>query len=68
MKSHLRENFPYKLPLSEEQILQGIIDGKLFVYVKGDIEVPEHLRRYFSRFLPVSKNTVVSREDIVTLI
>ena len=44
VKSHLRENFPYKRPLSEEQLLQGIIDGQLFGYVQYDIEVPEHLR------------------------
>ena len=32
-KSHLRESFPYKRPLSEEQLLQGIIDGQFFGYV-----------------------------------
>ena len=30
VKSHLRENFPYKRPLSEAQLLQRIIDGQLF--------------------------------------
>ena len=64
VKSHLRENFPCKRPLSEEQLLQGITNGRLFGYVQGDIEVPEHLRSYFSNFPPVFKNTVVSREDI----
>ena len=64
VKSHLRENFPYKRPLSEEQLLQRIIDGRLFGYVQCDIEVPEHLRSYFSNFPPIFKNTVVSREDI----
>ena len=67
VKSHLRENFPYKRPLSEEQLLQGIIDGRLFGYVQGDVEVPEHLRIYFSNFPPIFKNTVVSREDIGNL-
>ena len=64
VKSHLRENFPYRRPLSEEGLLQGFIDGRLFGYVQCDIEVPEHLRSYFSNFPPVFKNTVVSREDI----
>ena len=59
--------FPYKRPLSEEQLLQGIVDGKLFGYVQCDIEVPEHLRRYFSNFPPIFENTVVSREDIGSL-
>ena len=44
VKNHLRENFPYKRPLSEEQLLQGVIDGRLFGYVKSDIEVHEDMR------------------------
>ena len=67
VKCHLRENFPYKRPLSEEQLLQGIIDGRLFGYVQCDIEVPEHLRSFFSNFPPIFKNTGVSREDIGNL-
>ena len=63
VKSYLRENFPYRRPLSEEELLQGIIDGRLFGYVHCDIEVPEHLRDYFSNFPPIFKNTVVSRDD-----
>ena len=43
VKSYLRATFPYKRPLSEEQILQGIIDGRLFCYVQCDIEVSGHL-------------------------
>ena len=67
VKSHLRENFPYKRHLSEEQLLEGIIDGQLFGYVQCDIEFPEHLRRNFSNFPPIFKITVVSREDIGNL-
>ena len=67
VKCHLRENFPYKRPLSDEQLLQGIIDGRLFGYVQCDIEVPEHLRSYFSNFPPIFKNTELSREDIGNL-
>ena len=47
--------------------MQETIDGRLFGYVQCDIEVPEHLRSYFSNFPPIFKNTVVSREDIGTL-
>ena len=36
-KFHLCENFPYKRPLSDEQLLQGNIDGRLFGYVQCDI-------------------------------
>ena len=67
VKSHLRENFPYKRHLSEEQLLQGDIDGQLFGYVLCDIEVPKHLRSCFSNFPPILKNTVVSRDDIGNL-
>ena len=67
VKSHLRKNFPYKRPLSEERLLQGITDGQLFGYVQCDVEVPEHLRSYFSNFPPIFNNTVVSREDIGNL-
>ena len=64
VKSHLRENFPYRRPLSEEQLLQGIIDGRFFGSIQRDIEVPEHLRSYFPNFPLIFKNTVVSKEDI----
>ena len=53
--------------MSEEQLLQGTIHGQLFGYVRCDIEVPEHLRSYFSNFPSIFKSTVVSREDIGTL-
>ena len=65
--SHLRENFPYRRPLSEEQLLRRIIDGRLFGYVQCDIEVPENLRDYFFNFPPVFKITVVSEDDIGNL-
>ena len=67
VKSYLRAIFPYKRPLSEEQLLQQNIDGRLFGYVQCDIEVPEHLRDYFSIFPPIFKNTVLSRDDIGNL-
>ena len=64
VKSHFRENFPYKRTLNEEQLLRGIFDEQLLGYVQCDIEVPEHLRSYFSNFPPIFKKTVVSGEDI----
>ena len=67
VKIHLRENFPSRRPLSEDGHMQEIIDGRLFGYVQCDIEVPQHLRDYFSNFPPIFKNTVVSRDDIGNL-
>ena len=55
VKSHLRENFPYRRPLTEEELLQRIIVGRLFGYVQCDIEMPENLRDSFSNF-PFLKN------------
>ena len=49
--------------MSEEGLLHGIIDGRFFGNVLCDIEVPEHLRDYFSNFPPIFKNTAVSRDD-----
>ena len=67
VKSQFREKFPYRRPLSEKQLWQGIIDGRFFGYVQCDIEVPEHLRSYFSNFSPIFRNTVVSREEFGSL-
>ena len=67
VKSYLRAIVPYKPPLSEEQLLQQTIDGRLLGYVQCVIEVPEHLRDNFSNFPPIFKNTVVGRDDIGNL-
>ena len=67
VKSHLRENFPYKRYLSKEQLLQRIIDGQHFGYVQCDFEVLEQLRDHFSNLPPLFKSTVVSRDDFGNL-
>ena len=67
VKSHLRKNFPDRRPLKEEGLMQRIIDVRLIGYVQCDIEVPEHLRDYFSNFPPIFRKTAVSRDDIGNL-
>ena len=67
VKEHLRESFPYKRPLREENLLEQIKSGKLFGYVQCDIEVPEELRKKFANFPPIIKNTNVGRHDIGSL-
>ena len=64
VKNHLRESFPYKLPLKEEGLLQRIKDGNLFGYIQCDMAVPDHLKDKFANFPPIFKNIDVSREDI----
>ena len=59
VKEHLRESFPCKRPRREERLLEQIRSGKLFVYVRCDIEVPAELKKYFASFPPIFKNTNV---------
>ena len=64
VKNHLRANFPYQRPLSEERLMQEIKSRRLFGYVQCDLKVPEHLKAYFANFPTIFRNTVVSRSDI----
>ena len=45
VKLRIREKFPYRRSLTEQQLLEGIKKGKLLGYVHCDIEVPENLRK-----------------------
>ena len=64
VKLHIRENFPYRRSLTEQQLLEGIKKGSLFGYVQCDIEVPEELRVKFAKLPPIFKKTLVSKNDI----
>ena len=64
VKLHIRENFPYRRSLTEQQLLEGIRKGNLLGYFQCDIEVPENLRGNFANFPPVFKNIFVSENDI----
>ena len=44
VKQHIREDFPYRRSLEAEQLLEEIMEGRLFGYVQCDIEEPENLR------------------------
>ena len=67
VQEHLRESFPYKRPLKEEDLLEQIRSGKLFGFVQCDIEVPEELKKKFASFPPIFKNTNVVRHRIGSL-
>ena len=64
VKEHLREWVPYKRPLREERLLKQLKSGKLFDYVQCDIKVPGELKKNFTVFPPVFKNTNVGRHGI----
>ena len=67
VRSYLRKDFPYEYPLSEECLLREKYDEKLSGYVQCDVEVAQHLRRYFLKPTLIFQNTVVSVENIGTL-
>ena len=64
VKIHVRNNFPFKLPLTQESLLTKIRADKLFGCVQCDLEVPDGLKYKFSNFPPIFKNFNVSRADI----
>ena len=64
VKQHIRENFPYRRSLTEQQLLEGIKKGSLFGYVQWDLEVPKNLRLNFANFPPIFKNSLVSKNGI----
>ena len=63
VKVHIRENFPYRRSLTEQQLPEGIKKGSVFGYVECDIEVPKNLRVNFANFPPMFRNTLVSNND-----
>ena len=64
LKEHLKINFPFRKPLSEQQLLQQIDNGSLFGYVQCDLSVPKNLQSYFQHFAPIFKNCFVSKSNI----
>ena len=53
-----------KWMMTEQQILDAVIDGTLFGMVECYIHVPEHLQDHFAEKQPVFKNVTVTRDDI----
>ena len=53
VKNHLWANFPYQRPLSKERLIKEIRTRKLFGDVQCDFKVPEHMKAYFAKFLPI---------------
>ena len=50
--------------ITKDIIIDKVISGELFGLVQCDIEVPEHLKSYFSELTPIFKNVEVGREHI----
>ena len=63
VKLHIRENFPTRRSLTEQQLLEGIKKENLFGYVQCDIEVPENSRANFANSPPIFKNILFCKND-----
>ena len=50
--------------LTQEQILESVVNESLFGVVECDIRVPESLKEKFSEMCPIFKNIEISRGDI----
>ena len=55
VKSHLRENYPYRRPMSEEGLMQGIIDGDSLVMFNVILKYLNTCATTIPLFLPYSK-------------
>ena len=67
VKIHVRNNFPFKLPLTQESLLTKIREDKLFGYVQCDLEVPDGLNTS-SRTFHQSLKTLMLVEQILVII
>ena len=63
LKQH-RTYTHFKKYLNQNQIVQYIQDACLFGFVECNIEVPGHLKDYFSEITPIFKNTEVSVKGV----
>ena len=64
VKIHVRNNFPFKLPLTRKPLLAKIREDKLFGYLQCNLEVPDVLEYKFLNFPSIFKNFNVSQADI----
>ena len=64
LKEHLRESFPYKSPLRQDQVLDKIEPGELFGFALCDINFSKTLRGKIANFPPIFKITKTCTEDI----
>ena len=61
-KNHIRSNFPYKRPLSNDSLLGKIRDGSLYGYIPCDLVVSPELKANISYFAPFFKKTLKLEE------
>ena len=64
VKILVKNNFSFKIPLTQEPLIALIREDQLFGYVQCDLEVPDGLKNKFSNFPPILNNFIVSQADI----
>ena len=64
VKEHLKELFPNKRLLRQDQLLDKIKSGALLGSLQCDIKFPEYLRKQFAIFPPILKNVNLCRQDM----
>ena len=67
IKDYLAQHHTYthfKKYLIQDQVIQYIKDGHLFGFIECDIEVPDHLKEYFSEMTPIFKNVDICLDDV----
>ena len=63
-KNHIRSNFPYKRPLSNDSLLGKIRDGCLYVYFPCDWVVSHELKAKISYFPSFFQKKTLKLEEI----
>ena len=64
VEEQLRESFPCKRPLRQDQLIEEINSSALFGYIRCNIKVPEHLRGKQASSPPNSNLTNLCRQDL----
>ena len=64
LKQWFQEQMAEGVSMTENEILQAVVNDKFFGLVECDLHVPTHLQDYFSEMQPTFKHTSISRSDL----
>ena len=62
VKEHLRQSFPNKRPMRQDQFLDNIMSFSSSSWVQCGVKVPHYLREQFAQFPPTFKHSNVCRQ------
>ncbi|XP_064614651.1 zinc finger protein 417-like [Liolophura sinensis] len=61
---HQRAEHGRRQSKTQAQLVEAVVQGRLFGFVECDIHVPDHIKADFAECPPIFKDIDVSREDI----